>query len=85
MLLLGIVDDRRRRRAWEITQHWPDFNSPLWPNAFLLGYHASAFVEIVDAACVNARRRIWIEKTPDHLFYIRHIQKYVPDVRVSFT
>jgi len=37
------------------------------------------FVQIVDAASLKAGRPIWVEKTPDHLFYVKRIQQYIPD------
>lgn len=40
-----------------------------------------AMVDILDNAAVSAGRFGWIEKTPEHLFYIERIRKVLPDAR----
>jgi len=35
------------------------------------------FVHALDRNCLHAGRQLWLEKTPDHLFYIARIQRHV--------
>ncbi|MDQ6704113.1 MAG: sulfotransferase [Pseudomonadota bacterium] len=79
MGLLGILDGWSRARAWEIIRTLPDFDAAALSNSISLRHHAEAFVQIVDAASLKAGRRMWLEKTPDHLFCVRRIQQYIPD------
>lgn len=43
--------------------------------------HAIRFGELLDHQCLMAAKRIWLEKTPDHLFYVAQIQRYFPTAR----
>lgn len=50
--------------------------------AYRLRAHVERFVEALDQRSLQAGKRIWLEKTPDHLFYAAQIQGHVTDARV---
>ena len=39
------------------------------------------FAAVLDGECARRERRIWLEKTPDHLFYIGTIARHLPHAR----
>jgi hypothetical protein len=49
----------------------------LW---FLPKWNAESFVTILDTLATEEGRTIWLEKSPNHLYHIETIEKYVPDV-----
>ncbi|HEY0503771.1 MAG TPA: sulfotransferase [Lysobacter sp.] len=78
----GIVDARRARRAWRDlgdTGLVPD--APRGLDAWRLDAHARAFVAAMDRLCLQHGKSVWLEKTPDHLFYVEAIRRCVPDAR----
>jgi len=79
MELLGVAEYRRRARAWEPMLLLPNFYVAARCNSISLRHNVKTFVQIVDAASLKAGRPIWVEKTPDHLFYVKRIQQYIPD------
>jgi hypothetical protein len=79
MELLGVAEYRRRARAWEPILLLPNFYMAARCNSISLRHNVKTFVQIVDAASLKAGRPIWVEKTPDHLFYVKRIQQYIPD------
>ncbi len=79
MALLGIVDKRRRTRAWEPIPLLPNFDAVAPCKSLSVRYNIETFVQVVDSASLKAGRPIWIEKSPDHLFYVKRIQQYIPD------
>lgn len=79
LLLLGIVDGWSRAKAWKAMRVLPDFDAAASGSSISLRRNAMAFVELADAAALKAGRRMWIEKTPDHLFCAKRIQNYIPD------
>lgn len=79
MLSLGIVDPWRAARAWKQMQVLPNFAAAAQHGKSIsLRSNAQAFVELADAATIGAGRQVWVEKTPYHLYCIKHIQQYIP-------
>jgi len=63
-----------------------DFDgSPHRPSSFWdqqsAGAHVRSFVDAMDTASQRAGKSVWIEKTPEHLFYIGLIRRHVPGAR----
>ncbi len=79
LVALGHVGGRRARRAW---QQMPEFDAADAPAGDRLQAHVARFVELMDRQCRGAGRQVWLEKTPDHLYYLRHIRRHVPDARI---
>lgn len=80
---LGWVGGHRSRKAWEGA---PELTAGAAPDlrgiaSFRTKAHAIRFGALLDHQCLMAAKRIWLEKTPDHLFYIAHIQRYFPAAR----
>lgn len=80
---IGWVSGHRGRKAWEgapeLTAGGPaDLRGMA---SFHIKAHAIRFGALLDQQCLMATKRIWLEKTPDHLFYIAHIQRYFPTAR----
>lgn len=80
---LGWVSGRRGNKAWrsmpELTEEPPPDLRGL--AAYSLYAHISRFGALLDRQCLMAGKQLWLEKTPDHLFYIAHIQRYFPTAR----
>jgi len=39
------------------------------------------FIGVLDGLTIENEKNIWVEKTPEHIFFIPEIQRYVPDAR----
>lgn len=78
---LEIVDYRRGAKAWKNMRFLPDEDLATVGKSISLKYNAEAFVRLVDAASLRAGRRMWVEKTPDHVFCVKRIQQYIPDAK----
>lgn len=77
----SLVDPRRAARAWSFLR---DLALPVdSPNRdrWRLAAQLQAFVRTLDAHALALHKPIWVEKTPDHLFYIDHLRAGVPDAR----
>jgi hypothetical protein len=44
-------------------------------------FYANYFVDFLDMAALDNGKKIWLEKTPQHLYYIRPIEKYIKNVK----
>lgn len=75
-LAAGYVSDKRVRRSWGEV---PELDAP--GVRCTVREHIERFVEGMDARCLAAGRSIWVEKTPDHLYYLEHIHRYVLGAR----
>jgi len=49
--------------------------------SFFISRQAKGFVKLMDRLTLAAHKSMWLEKTPDHLFYIKHIARHVPEAR----
>lgn len=58
----------------------PDLLSDL-PNIPFLSLYTARFREILDQLTIEAGKQVWLEKTPEHIFYIRKIQNFLPSAR----
>ncbi|HZX76375.1 sulfotransferase [Lysobacter sp.] len=78
----GWVVRRRARRAWQaLAAAGLAIEPPRGIEAWRLRAHARAFTAAMDRACRARCTSVWVEKTPDHLFYIAAIQALIPDAR----
>lgn len=77
----SLVDPRRATRAWAFLRQ---LNLPVDApdrDRWRLATQLRAFVRTLDAHALALHKPIWVEKTPDHLFYIDHLRAGVPDAR----
>lgn len=42
--------------------------------------YATALVNILDTLTLGQGKTFWLEKTPGHLHYVAHLERYIPDV-----
>lgn len=49
--------------------------------ALLIRQYVDAFVGVLDDITIEKQKRIWVEKTPDHLRCAQVIEKYIPGSR----
>lgn len=82
-LSLGWVGGHRGHKAWRAM---PELTGEPPPDlrglaAYRLHAHISRFGALLDRQCLMAGKHLWLEKTPDHLFYIAHIQRHFPAAR----
>lgn len=76
---LGWVPGGQVRRAWAGV---PELAAAS-PSAFApVSAQLQAFADAMAAHCDGSGGQLWLEKTPDHLFYLRSISKHLPDARV---
>jgi len=59
----------------------PGLAIPEGSKSHLISRQAEAFIEVMDRLALTSQKSIWLEKTPDHLFYIEHIARVVPLAR----
>lgn len=52
---------------------YKSFPFPVYAN--FRGLSTRFFVRVLDSLCMKAEKRIWLEKTPDHLYAIRRITR----------
>lgn len=78
----GLVAPRRARRAWDgVAAAGLHADTPSGVHALWLPSHMQAFTDAMDVHCLRQRKSVWLEKTPDHLYYIDAIQRHLPDAR----
>ncbi len=90
----GLLQERRRtvlaRLGWvpaaQARRAWTGMPDALMPGHIRgctrVSTQISTFVATLDRQCAMTGSQLWLEKTPDHLFYLRHIQRHVPGARV---
>jgi Sulfotransferase family len=84
LVKFGFVERRRQFYAWRIIREVADsagLDMPVGSRSFLISRHAAAFVELMDRLTLASHKSIWLEKTPDHLFYVKQIARLVPGAR----
>lgn len=52
-----------------------------WPKIPLMSLYVKKLSRILDDLTKEQGKNIWLEKTPEHLYHIETIEKYVPRVR----
>ncbi|MFT4256494.1 MAG: sulfotransferase [Pseudoxanthomonas sp.] len=78
---VGLVNRRRARNAWDYLQALNVARRPPQDGGLRLSSQLAAFVDSLDEYALEAHKPMWLEKTPDHLFYIEQLQRWVPDAR----
>lgn len=79
---MGFVEARRYTKAWagmRVLSEESDIMAPV--DSLRLEKHVEGFVRRIDEKTIEAGGRIWLEKTPDHLFCLNFIRKYVPQAK----
>lgn len=76
----GWVSKRRAEAAWRGFDEGFEEALFFWEKHSV---HAQMhhFVSAMDRTCLRTGKHIWLEKTPEHLFYIPQIQRHVPGVK----
>lgn len=85
MAACGWVSAGRSRRSWAAIPELAGMlaTRPLAGlQAYRLSAHVGRFVDALDQRSLQTGKRIWLEKTPDHLFYAAQIQRHVADARI---
>lgn len=59
----------------------PDLHAVVPRRSPLFRPYTRAFVEIVDRACAERGRDVWVEKTPHHVDFVSIIPRYVPGAK----
>jgi hypothetical protein len=77
---IGLVDPMRARTAWRHLQSL-GLQVPIFAHSWQLTVQVAAFTATLDACAHGMDKAVWLEKTPDHLFYIDRIATHVPDAR----
>lgn len=83
MAAAGWAGPRRVRRSWagmpELAQSAP---ASIASHPCRIREQVRAFERAWQAQCRHAGKHVWIEKTPDHLFYLDHLRRHMPHARV---
>jgi hypothetical protein len=77
---VGWISRRHAAEAWRDVGGSPDKPSSYWKQQSARA-HVRSFVDAMDTASQRAGKSVWIEKTPEHLFYIDLIKRHVPAAR----
>ena len=79
----------RTRKGWLATVRLVGLTpetAPSLPYGGLLSRPAvDAFIELMDQAAEEEGGRIWLEKSPNHLFYLPELARAAPDLRILHT
>ncbi|MDY6805366.1 MAG: sulfotransferase [Cyanobacteriota bacterium] len=81
---LGIASRRVKSRLHKFLGtelNRPEVLSEFSPMTLFMGQYAKKFVKIMDSLTEERRKNLWLEKTPDHVFYVEYIEKFLPGVR----
>lgn len=81
----GWVEGSRVRRAWESIPEMTDACAERTVGGWRghrLSTHVDRFVQALDRVSLQCGKQVWLEKTPDHLFYAAQIQRHIPDARI---
>lgn len=82
---LGLASRRGRERdrlARFLAQiNRPDLGALIPRHSPFIRPYVHAFVRLLDTLALEQGRDYWLEKTPDHIHYIAHIQHYIPAAR----
>ncbi len=52
------------------------------PKLPLISLYTQRFLTILDTITQEQGKKIWLEKTPEHLHYIKYIEKFVPQSKI---
>jgi hypothetical protein len=81
--LLGLAYPKGRQQLnWflqEINQ--PQFINNLPKNARFMHQYGKVLQEALDSATLAQGKQIWLEKSPEHVRYIRYIEAAIPDAK----
>jgi hypothetical protein len=80
---LGIAAPEARPRFEQFLQEieFAEMQKYLPKYALFLPQYTSAFIKVLDRLTQKQGRSLWVEKTPDHLFFIDEIEKLVTNAR----
>lgn len=81
-IALGWIGSKRVAKAWRGIDGAASSPHPMstW-KIHSVRAQMRRFVQVLDHDCLHAGRRLWLEKTPDHLFYVARIQRHVAGAR----
>ncbi len=52
------------------------------PSLPLIRLYTRSFVQILNRLTLDQGKHIWLEKTPDHLRYIKYIERHIPQAQI---
>lgn len=80
---LGMISPRGKIRLQQFLKEMnrEDLSSYLPRYGNFQGQYIHSFVKILDGITEEQQKSVWIEKTPDHLFYIEYINKSISGVK----
>lgn len=81
LVVTGWVGARRSAKAWSGIEDDRHVSSLSGLRRFRLQAHTSRFVDVLDEKCRREGKRIWLEKTPNHLFHVDRIQGQIAQAR----
>lgn len=95
LFLVSVPEERSRRYALgliaphlrsELESFLDEINRPdlrrQLPMLPLIRLYTRYFVHVLDTVSAEVGKSIWVEKTPDHLRSIKHIEAYVPGAKI---
>ncbi|GLQ96239.1 hypothetical protein GCM10007863_06570 [Dyella mobilis] len=80
--MLGLTRRYGRRQFVELQQVLLGSEQPLARAPWFQRDCVERFIDMLDGLAVQAKRSMWIEKTPLHLFYLPEIESYLPEARI---
>jgi hypothetical protein len=81
--LLGIASKEARKNAIKFLkmlgrENWFDL---IPEKSIRVKSYTRFFVNVLDRIAIESKKKLWLEKTPQHLHYIRPIEKYIKNTK----
>lgn len=81
---LGMISTILKPRLTEFFQQ--EINRPdllhYFPKIPLLRLYSLQFIKIMNIIAEEENKSIWLDKTPEHLYFLKEIEKFVPKVKM---
>jgi hypothetical protein len=81
--LFGLASSKGREQLnWFLQEiHQENLQHKLPKNARFMGQYSKVLKEALDCATLSQDKQIWLEKSPEHVRYIRYIEASIPDAK----
>ncbi len=81
---LGMISTILKPRLIEFFQY--EINRPdllqYFPKIPLMRLYSLQFIKIMNIIAEEQNKRIWLDKTPEHLYFLKDIEKFVPKAKI---
>ncbi|MEM1168443.1 MAG: sulfotransferase [Cyanobacteria bacterium P01_H01_bin.35] len=82
--IFGIASRRVRSRLKEFFRSelkQPEVMLQFSPTTLFISQYVNKFVAVMDSLTKQMGKSLWLEKTPEHIFYVENIEKFIPGAK----